>query len=404
MRLRLLFLLLWVAQACSPVGGPPEATTSAPATLPPSGRAPATTSAAPATTPSLPPLQGLALETVAEGLSNPLLVTAPAGDPRLFVVEKVGRVRIVAEAELLSEPFLDISSLVRDSGEQGFLGLAFHPAYADNGLFFVHYSDRNGDTAVVEYRVSDDPSRADPESARLLLSVEQPAPNHNGGTVSFGPDGYLYLGLGDGGGAGDRFGHGQDPGTLLATLLRLDVDQGDPYAIPPDNPFVDGGGAPEVWAYGLRNPWRFAFDEGLVYIADVGQNAWEEIDVAPADQGGLNYGWPIMEGTHCFREANCDTAGLVQPVLEYPIPADGCAVIGGSVYRGRAIPELAGHYFYGDLCGGWIRSFRYQDGRAVEQAEHLTGVGSILSFGTDSQGELYVGVAGGTVSRLVGNR
>jgi glucose/arabinose dehydrogenase len=385
----------------------PGPTTSAPPTLPSSTTAPATT-VAPTTTASLPPLQGLGLETVAEGLSNPLLVTAPEGDPRLFVVEKVGRVRIVADGELLSEPFLDISSLVLISGarfgEQGFLGLAFHPSYADNGRFFVHYSDRGGDTALVEYRVSDDPDRADSESARLLLSLEQPAANHNGGMVTFGPDGYLYLGLGDGGAAGDRFGNGQNPDTLLATVLRLDVDEGDPYAIPPDNPFVDGGGAPEVWAYGLRNPWRFAFDDGLIYIADVGQNAWEEIDVAPTDQGGLNYGWPIMEAGHCFQEENCDPAGLVQPVLEYPIPEEGCAVIGGYVYRGRAIPELAGHYFYGDLCGGWVRSFRHQDGRAAEQAEHLTGVGNILSFGTDSQGELYVGVAGGTVSRLVGNR
>ncbi|MDP8959778.1 MAG: PQQ-dependent sugar dehydrogenase, partial [Actinomycetota bacterium] len=203
------------------------------------------------------------------------------------------------------------------------------------------------------------------------------------------------------------FGNGQRPDTLLATVLRLDVDAAQPYAIPPDNPFVDGGGAPEVWAYGLRNPWRFSFDQGLLYIADVGQSSWEEVNVVRADRAGLNYGWPIMEGAHCFQEEGCGTWGLVLPVLEYPIPEDGCAVIGGFVYRGRAIPELVGHYFYGDLCGGWVRSFRFRDGQAVDQrdwTEDLGRVGSILSLGRGSGGELYLTVAEGQVFRLVPRR
>ncbi|MDP8959392.1 MAG: PQQ-dependent sugar dehydrogenase, partial [Actinomycetota bacterium] len=221
-------------------------TTAPPAPTEETTSSSSSTTTQPRTTTTLAPLQGLGLETVAEGLSNPLLVTAPPGDRRLFVVTQAGRVRIISGGALLDRPFLDVSGLVRSGGERGLLGLAFHPGYADNGRFFVHYTDANGDTALVEYRVSDDHSRADPNSARLLLHVDQPAGNHNGGMVAFGPEGYLHLALGDGGGAADTFGNGQRPDTLLATVLRLDVDAAQPYAIPPDNPFVDGGGAPEV--------------------------------------------------------------------------------------------------------------------------------------------------------------
>jgi glucose/arabinose dehydrogenase len=289
--------------------------------------------------------------------------------------------------------------------EQGLLGLAFHPDYAVNGRFFVHYTDRSGATTLAEYRVSDDdPDKADRESGRILLTQGQPAGNHNGGMIEFGPDGYLYMGLGDGGGANDRYGNGQDPTTLLGTILRLDVDGGEPYAIPPNNPFVDGeAGAREVWAYGLRNPWRFSIDGGSIYVGDVGQADWEEIDVAPIDAAGLNYGWPVMEGQVCFQSGDCDEAGLTLPALVYD-HGEGCSVTGGHVYRGTAIPELTGHYFYADWCGGWIRSFLYSDGQVTEVADwsdDLGRVGSIVSFGRDASGELYVVVDEGIVYRMV---
>jgi glucose/arabinose dehydrogenase len=369
-----------------------------------------TTTAAPTTT--LPPLTGLAYEKVAGGFAFPVFVDAPEGDPRLFVVTKDGFIHIIKDGATLVEPFLDIKELTNNSGEQGLLGLAFHPDYGTNGLFYVHYSDRHGDTKVFEYRVGSNPDLADPETGRLIFVTTQPAGNHNGGMLAFGPDGYLYIALGDGGGADDRYGNGQRPDTVLGTLLRLDVDGGDPvggvaYAIPPDNPFVDGGGAPEVWAYGLRNPWRFSFDQDLVYIGDVGQNRWEEIDVASVAEGGLNYGWPIMEGTHCFSPSSgCNTDGLLLPVAEFS-HGDGCSVTGGYVYRGAAIPELAGRYFYSDYCGGWLRSFVYENGAATDSQDHAGQVGSlasVTSFGTDGFEELYVTTADGDVWKLVGER
>ncbi|MGH8936715.1 MAG: PQQ-dependent sugar dehydrogenase, partial [Acidimicrobiia bacterium] len=354
--------------------------------------------------PPAPPPPPPVLETVATGLSQPLFVTAPPGDSRLFIVEKTGAIRIVSDGALRAEPFLDLSGRVSGGSEQGLLGMAFHPGYAQNGRFFVHFTNLDGDTRLVEFQVSDDdPHRADPASERLVLAQDQPFANHNGGMVLFGPDGDLYLALGDGGGSGDPNGHGQNPDTRLGTILRLDVDGAHPYEIPPDNPFVDGGGAQEVWAYGLRNPWRIAIDPptGLLYVADVGQGSWEEVNVEAAGAGGLNYGWSIMEGAHCFDPpSGCDSTGLELPALEYPIPEEGCAVIGGFVYRGSDLPELQGHYFYGDLCGGWVRSFLYQDGQATFEKEWFQDVGTIYSFGTDAAGELYVAVAEGTVYRL----
>src|SRR5581483_6930387 len=272
---------------------------------------------------------GLALEPVASGLSAPLYLTAPPGDTtRLFVVEQGGRVRIVAHGRLLAAPFLDLTARVSAGGERGLLSLAFHPDFAANGYVCVDYTDTNGDTRVERYTVSGDPDVADPASRKPILFVPQPYPNHNGGLVLFGPDGKLYIGLGDGGSGGDPENRAQNPDSLLGKLLRLDVDAGDPYAIPPDNPFARGGGAPEVWALGLRNPWRFAFDRasGLLYIADVGQDAWEEVDVAPAARSGANYGWRLMEGAHCYHPDPCSPAGLVPPALEYS-HAEGCAVV-----------------------------------------------------------------------------
>jgi hypothetical protein len=224
--------------------------------------------------------------------------------------------------------------------------------------------------------------------------VNQPAANHNGGTIAFGPDGYLFIGLGDGGGGGDTFGTGQPVDDLLGNLLRIDVD-GDPYAIPAGNPYADSDGADEVWANGLRNPWRFWFDEDLIYIGDVGQNAYEEINVAPADAAGLNYGWPITEGLHCFEPASdCDLGGLTQPVVEVEHGDAGtCSIAGGVVYRGAAIPELTGHYFYSDFCGGWLRSFLIADGVATDVRDWTDQVGApgnVVSFGTDAAGEIYL--------------
>ncbi|MBU1494501.1 MAG: PQQ-dependent sugar dehydrogenase [Actinobacteria bacterium] len=388
--------------ATSPVTTTPVTTTpvtTSPATTIPVTTTPVTTT--PVTTSPLPSLQGLQLEVVGDGYANPVFVTSPPGDDRLFVVEKPGRIRIIG----VEAPFLDVTALTaEDHQEQGLLGLAFHPDYAANGRFFVYYTDRGGTSTLAEYAVSAaDRDAADPGSAEILLTQEQPKGNHNGGMLAFGPDGRLYLGLGDGGGANDRYGNGQRPDTLLGAILRLDVDAATPYAIPPDNPFVDGGGAPEVWAYGLRNPWRFSFDGGLLYVADVGQAAWEEIDVAPAASGGLNYGWPIMEGEACFQEAGCDAAGLEAPVIVYSHD-EGCSVTGGYVYRGAAIPEIDGHYFYADWCGGWVRSIRYQDGAITDASDWTGDLGSldqIVSFGRDAAGELYVVVQGGTIYRIV---
>jgi glucose/arabinose dehydrogenase len=232
----------------------------------------------------------------------------------------------------------------------------------------------------------------------------QPQANHNGGQIAFGPDGMLYIGLGDGGGAGDPGQHGQNPNTLLGALLRIDVDGAAPYRVPADNPYVNGGGRPEIWAIGLRNPWRFSFDRqrNLLYIADVGQNRREEVNVQPAGAPGLNYGWNRMEGTQCYPPgSSCSTTGLVLPVVEYANPAEGCSVTGGYVYRGARVPGLRGHYLYADYCRGWVRSFRYTgDGGVADQRQLATGLGNITSFGEDGAGELYVLTAGGRVFRV----
>lgn len=344
---------------------------------------------------------GVVLQPVVRGLDRPVYLTAPAGDPRLFIVEQAGLVRIVAGGALREEPFIDLRDRIRSGGEQGLLSLAFHPRYATNGRFFVNYTDRKGDTRVVRFRVSADPNRADLASATPILHVPQPYSNHNGGHVLFGPDGMLYIGMGDGGAGGDPHDNGQDRSTLLGDLLRIDVDRAEPYAIPPDNPFVGQRGMRgEIWAWGLRNPWRMCFDpvDGLLYIADVGQNRWEEIDVAPADRGGINYGWNLWEGRHRYSAGA--SPEVMQPVLEYG-RGDGCSVTGGYVYRGKAVPELVGHYVYADYCQGWIRSFRYRDGHATEPREWPVGkIGRVLSFGVDGAQELYVCSNDGVVFRF----
>jgi glucose/arabinose dehydrogenase len=359
--------------------------------------------------PSLPQGTGARLQLIASGLSSPLYLTAPPGDGnRLFIVEQTGAIRIIKDGTLLPTAFLDLSAQVLAGGEQGLLGLAFYPDYAATGRFVVHYTDIAGDTRVSSFLVSGDPDVADPTSEQLILTADQPFSNHNGGQITFGPDGYLYLGLGDGGSSGDPQGRGQDLSELLGSILRLDVQSGTPYTVPADNPFVAQAGArPEVWSYGLRNPWRFSFDRatGDLYIADVGEREIEEIDVAPATEGagrGINYGWNRMEGSRCFGTGQCDQSGLVLPTHEYG-HSQGCSVTGGYVYRGSAIPALQSLYFYGDYCQGWVRSFRYTGGVAAEVTEWptLKPGGLVTSFGEDAAGEVYVIAANGGVFKII---
>lgn len=383
---------------------PSEAVTETPtASLPPTD-----TAAPPSTeTPTVPPTQAdvtafpnpdaYTWMEVVSGLQRPVdLQHAGDGSGRLFIVEKPGRIRVLQDGQLLETPFMDIVERVGSSGnEQGLLGLAFHPNYQQNGFFYLNYTDRNDDTVIARYQVTTDPNLADPNSEFVLLTVGQPFRNHNGGVLAFGPDGYLYAGLGDGGSAGDPNGNAQSLETLLGKILRLDVDSAEPYAIPADNPFGS-----EIWAYGLRNPWRFSFDRanGDLYIGDVGQGNWEEIDyVAAGTPGGLNFGWDYFEGTHPFEGTPPQDAQLAPPVLEYS-HGEGCSVTGGYVYRG-SMPEWNGIYLYADYCAanvwGLIRS------NGGWQNQFLFGVsGTVTSFGQDEAGEIYLLTDGGQIFRL----
>ncbi len=337
----------------------------------------------------------------------PLGVThAGDGSGRLFILEQGGRVRIFDDGEILPTPFLDLSSQVSCCGERGLLGLAFHPRYERNGRLFVNYtSGAGGATVVSELTVSADPNVADASSERELLRFAQPFSNHNGGHLAFGPDGDLYIASGDGGDGGDPQNNGQDRDSLLGKLLRIDVDTGTPFAIPGDNPFAAGGGAPEIWAFGLRNPWRFSFDRrtGDLYIGDVGQNAVEEIDFQPASSnGGENYGWRRMEGTRCFNPSSgCDDGSLVLPILEYS-HVEGCSVTAGYRYRGPEVDALPRFFVYGDFCSGRIwggKADQLGNWRARELAD--TGL-AISSFGEDEEGHVYVVDYGGAIYRLRG--
>jgi glucose/arabinose dehydrogenase len=343
-----------------------------------------------------------------------LYVTQAPGDiSRLFVVEQPGKIRVISRGTLLTTPFLDLTSVAGyDGGERGLLSMAFHPNYANNHRFFVLYTDASGTIQIVRYSVSSDPDVADPTSAQVILSISHPTfANHNGGLITFGPEGYLYIGVGDGGGGGDPAGNAQRTDTLLGKILRIDVNSGSPYVVPASNPFVGLSPArPEIWAYGLRNPWRFSFDRVThdLYIADVGQSSREEVDVQPATSaGGENYGWNIMEGTICYPPptTGCSQAGLVPPVFDYVTHSAGtCSITGGYVYRGTRLPLLAGHYVYGDYCSGRVSSFRYGNGAVTEQHDYTPefGVlGHITSFGEDTAGELYVVTQGGNVYRIV---
>jgi glucose/arabinose dehydrogenase len=349
----------------------------------------------------------LATELLAEGFREPVHLTAPpSGEDRLFVVEQAGTIRIIHNGKILPKPFLDIRDRVQSGGERGLLSLAFHPNYSLNRRFFVYYTERTGDLIIAEYRAGDDRNQADPSTERRLLAIEhRKYANHNGGQLAFGPDHFLYIGTGDGGSGGDPDNHGQNLRVLLGKLLRIDVDKresGKSYGIPPSNPFIGKqGAAPEIWAYGLRNPWRFSFDRGTgdLYIADVGQYQWEEVDVQPASSsGGENYGWRYMEGQHCFNpRQGCPTEGLTSPALEYPAPPHA-AITGGFVYRGCRMPDLHGTYFYSDYVKGFIRTFVLAKGRATNLRDitremtppSMNTTHHISSFGEDTQGELYL--------------
>ena len=333
----------------------------------------------------------------------PIDLAPVPGTSRLLIASKEGRLWMYGDGRLADEPWLDISDRVRNRGEQGLLGFALHPGYPDSGRLFVHYSALNGDTVLAEYTVAD--GAVDAEGA-VLFRLAQPAANHNGGTIAFGPDGYLYMGLGDGGGANDQFGHGQNERTPLGALLRFDVSVPGIASPAPGNPFP----APDVWSIGLRNPWRFVIDHpsGLIVIADVGQNLFEEVSVAPVAAGGLNYGWPITEGLHCFDPpSDCDASGLTLPVLEISHADSGtCSITGGVVYRGEEIPELYGHYLFSDYCGGYLRSFPIGEpfDEPQDWTEQVGNAGQVVAFGTDHAGEVYVLNAFGSVLRLEAER
>ena len=361
---------------------------------------------------NLPALQGVSLETLTGDVRQPTAITTPPGDERLFIVERFGVILMMdANRDLQETPFLDLTDRVLAGGiEQGLLGLAFHPDYATNGRFYVYYTDQGGRRQLSEFQVSvSDPNLASPDTERVLIELEQPPDatdiRHYAGNLAFGPDGYLYISMGDGADSRDQ---GQDPNTMFGAVSRIDVDGGDPYGIPPENPFVDEGGAGEVWAYGLRNPWRFSIDsvDGLIYIADVGHADQEEINVLPIVEGGFNLGWSDVEGTRCFHVQDCDLANYTSPVITYS-HEEGCSITGGYVYRGSAIPELTGTYFYSDWCSEWIRSFKYAGGQVTEErdwTEDLGTLGQVNTFGVDSAGELYLGTHEGLVARFVADR
>ena len=354
---------------------------------------------APITAPpaSLPTLR---LELITDGLAEPVAVGVRSGDNRIYVAERLGRIMVVDDGTILPEPFLDITDVVYGPiSEQGLLGLAFHP---DGDRLFVLYTDETGAVQVVAYSVAAD--RVLTDSATPILTVEQPHIYHQGGGMAFGPDNYLWIGLGDGGGIGDPQGNGQNQASLLGTIVRLDVDSRAPYAVPPDNPFIGIEDiAPELWAYGLRNPWRFTFDAGFIYIADVGQYEREEINVVSMADAGSNFGWSIREGDRCFEADSCDTEGLVDPALALPHQRL-CAIVGGPVYRGDEIPELRGQYFYGDYCVGWVRSLLFDGQNVVAEydwEEDLGSPGQITTFGVDAAGEMLLATQGGELHRIV---
>jgi glucose/arabinose dehydrogenase len=354
-----------------------------------------------------PPLK-LRFAAVASGLVSPTFLASPPGGTEIYVVEQPGRIRKMVDG-VPQAPVLDISARVSYAGERGMLSLAFDPQFTTNGNAFVYFTDPNGDIAIERFTFPV-AGRVQPllgsesTAVRVLTISHRLFANHNGGQLQFGADGMLYVGTGDGGGGGDPIGSGQNLDALLGKILRIDVSS-LPYKVPPDNPFVgQAGKRPEIWAFGVRNPWRFSFDGTTrnIYIADVGQNSREEVNVVAASAAGLNYGWNIWEGTLCYPSGDsCNPAGITMPVIDYG-HGNGCSITGGYVYRGSALPEIAGRYFYSDFCNGWLRSFLVAGGVAIERTDWgVTPVGNIQSFGVDSSNELYVLTSAGGVYRLV---
>ena len=349
----------------------------------------------------------LALQDVAT-VSGAVFLTSPPGDNRQFIVDRGGRIRVVQNGALLPTPFLDISSRVATTGEGGLLSMAFHPQYASNGYFFIYYTDAANNIIVERRHAAGSANVADSTPALEIIRIAHPNfSNHFGGLVSFGPDNLLYLGTGDGGGAGDPQGNAQNLNSLLGKMLRIDVNNpgsGLPYSIPATNPYAgQSGRRGEIFAPGLRNPWRFAFDSNTLYIADVGQNLREEVNAVTVTQNNLNFGWNAMEGSACFM-AGCSQTGLTLPIFEYEHGANnvnGCSITGGFVYRGKAIPELAGRYFYSDYCEGYLKSFLYNGGAVSEKVSWtIPDIGDVVSFGRDADGELYMINANGRVYRI----
>lgn len=359
----------------------------------------------------LPNPQGYTWQVVQTGLSKPVnIANAGDGSGRLFIVEKAGKILVFTNGALLPDPFLDITIRVGSRGsEQGLLGLAFHPKFKDNGYFFVDYTDLKGDTIISRFSIiktsAASTQSGDPSSEKIILKVHQPYANHNGGQILFGPDGMLWIGTGDGGSEGDPLGTGQSVQTLLGKLLRIDIDHGDPYSIPPDNPFAKGGGLPEIWAYGLRNPWGLKFDPatGDLYIADVGQDTWEEIDYIPEGFNSVpaNFGWSLFEGNHPYKNPNGITPkDYVAPVFNYS-HAYGCSLGGGIVYRGKDLPAFNGIYLFGDYCSGTIWGLLQNSSGQWVSASLFQTTAKIVSFGADEQGEIYTINYNGQLLKLV---
>ncbi len=357
---------------------------------------------------ALAPSLKLGFAVVASGLRSPTFLASPPGGTDLYVVEQPGRIRKLVNG-MPQPPVLDISARVSSGGERGMLSLAFDPQFATNGNVFAYFTDPNGDIAIERFTFpvtggAQPPLGSESTAVRVLTISHRTFANHNGGQLQFGSDGMLYVGTGDGGGGGDPLGSGQNLDTLLGKILRIDVSS-LPYKVPADNPFSgQAGKRAEIWAYGLRNPWRFSFDNATrsLYIADVGQDNQEEVNVVAAGATGLNYGWNIWEGTACYPSGTaCNPAGITMPLIDYD-HGDGCSITGGYVYRGSALPEIAGRYFYSDFCGGWLRSFFVANGAAIERLDWgAAPVGNIQSFGVDSNNELYVLTSAGGVYRLV---
>jgi glucose/arabinose dehydrogenase len=411
---RILVVAMAAAFAAGACGADPSSTPARTGSATPSGTSdpgttpgPGATSGATSVPGNRPDLDSIeiTLEPFASVGGGPLAMTAPDdGTGRLFVAAQDGRIWVVGrDGTVTGEPMVSLGSRIRTGGEQGLLGIATHPTFPTDPRVFVNYTNTDGDTVVASLALDPgNPDRLDAGSHEQLLFVDQPAGNHNGGAVVFGSDGYLYLSLGDGGGGGDPQDNGQNRDSLLGKILRIDVDGGDPYVVPPDNPFASGGGAAEVWHWGLRNPWRMSFDRdtGDLWIGDVGQGALEEVDVSRAGVSGLNFGWNVMEGSRCYGSGSCATDGLTLPVTEYGRDL-GCTVIGGYVYRGARYPFLVGAYLFADYCTGHIFAIDAAADGPVPPITVGTTDGRISAFGEDADGELYVVALQGDIRRVI---